>query len=1133
MVRRFHLVMRYIEANDLKKSSFDPWDMVKQGLRLLQYLQSFTPPILHRDIKPSNLLWTQNGTLMLIDFGAAVRGERGTLGHTIMTGTVGYQSPEQIYGEPQIASDLYSLGVVLVEILAGRTAFSMLEGQQLHWEEHISVPPIAILWLRRMLHPDVDMRFVSAEEALYELEPVLAALSHTTTERKKDSSWLQLFAQPASKETKEKWKGWVLLKEKAAKGAEWEFIAHCWRLLDEPDAFHRANERAKKYFRALLSERNEKALSLGLAVKLPEQASLIQIKSLYETLEEDMILLQKIHQDPSLTRIKQKLPILRAKHTEEELTGLCSFMESHLSSQEHTALANLYQKHKFPLRVLVLRQKQEEQRQQEAIDITRELARFGISVQLDPPRLAILEEARTRLQHQQELHERAEALKQTFAQHGLQWLPPVQPYSKFEIDRIAAQVEQRSYLEEQWTELQERAHKIDWTPKTALLSPIALEAFQVALDQQEAYHARICAAEVRAKKSLEWAPKKPKPPYAEPEAYEKRVQEQLEFHAQVQVHYDALSRAVRRIIKKPKPPYSSYKVEQFLSQAQELSTNRLAEDILRYRKIAFLFLVLIVMGSYFGSQQWKLAQQVQELRASHMDVANSFPHPSCSTCGKVFWPSFPYNQHAINSFSSILSTHIQTKKKVHALYEEAIQAQIEVHDIVVAPTEEVLLALESRLRTQLVSPQDFYLLRRNAERLYIDTKTWKLPIHQRAFKIRKEEVAQAQKLFDDAQALQENLKVPIPFVYPLQRAQVEEWRRRVRQIPKVQALFAKQGKLKMSRPFSRTVLGREISQELFTMVMDYNPSFLQDSARSVHKVTWFETLAFANRLNWYLQEPPCYILTENDVRWKSDCSSWRLPTKEEWFTLAKNKKRGRTWESGSVSFPRSGRFYGDLWEFVWDRNEEPLMGARPYVVGGSWLSPQKHILKTVDLQYKAENISFRLVRGGTPANIEQPDQVRRPYFNVEQYSLEQRLVLGAYRLILLQNEQPEVARQLAEYLEEKGLLAEAEIFYARSGARMCLPLQNRRIIRRDCDLFLPEQTFGETKEKSGLLLLRKQSLEAIEALRICSKEDISCLYTRLQLLVKNGRTQEARAIFCDLLPSQQKNTGMQLSCQDL
>ena len=133
----------------------------RQILHGLVYLHN--AGIIHRDIKPSNLLWTQNGTLMLIDFGAAVRGERGTLGHTIMTGTVGYQSPEQIYGEPQIASDLYSLGVVLVEILAGRTAFSMLEGQQLHWEEHISVPPIAILWLRRMLHPDVDMRFVSAE----------------------------------------------------------------------------------------------------------------------------------------------------------------------------------------------------------------------------------------------------------------------------------------------------------------------------------------------------------------------------------------------------------------------------------------------------------------------------------------------------------------------------------------------------------------------------------------------------------------------------------------------------------------------------------------------------------------------------------------------------------------------------------------------------------------------------------------------------------------------------------------------------------------------------------------------------------------------------------------------------------
>ena len=83
---------------------------------------------LHRDIKPSNLMLDQSGTVWVMDFGLAKSTEEHDLTQAgELIGTLRYMSPEQSTGNPDVRSDIYSLGLTLYELLALRPAFDELQ----------------------------------------------------------------------------------------------------------------------------------------------------------------------------------------------------------------------------------------------------------------------------------------------------------------------------------------------------------------------------------------------------------------------------------------------------------------------------------------------------------------------------------------------------------------------------------------------------------------------------------------------------------------------------------------------------------------------------------------------------------------------------------------------------------------------------------------------------------------------------------------------------------------------------------------------------------------------------------------------------------------------------------------------
>ena len=169
-----YLVMEYFSRGDLRAQMTGPLSPTRAlgfALQIATALDAIHHAgILHRDLKPGNVMVRDDGSLALIDFGLAKHRalELEITDKGLIFGTPHYMSPEQGHGQPTDArSDIYSLGVVLHELLTGTKPFDADNPMAIIYQ-HAKAPIPRLPAHQQWLQPLLDRLLAKRREDRYE-----------------------------------------------------------------------------------------------------------------------------------------------------------------------------------------------------------------------------------------------------------------------------------------------------------------------------------------------------------------------------------------------------------------------------------------------------------------------------------------------------------------------------------------------------------------------------------------------------------------------------------------------------------------------------------------------------------------------------------------------------------------------------------------------------------------------------------------------------------------------------------------------------------------------------------------------------------------------------------------------------
>src|SRR6266702_4677033 len=164
----YYIAMEYLDGRSLKELILSRGpapvhvaiDYARQLLAALRFAHRHG--IVHRDIKPHNVLVDAEGRLKVTDFGIARAGASQMTEAGSIIGTAQYLSPEQARGAPvDQTSDLYSVGVVLYEMLTGKVPFTGDAPVEIAMK-HLNAVPEPPSTKRPEIPPDLDMIVIRA-----------------------------------------------------------------------------------------------------------------------------------------------------------------------------------------------------------------------------------------------------------------------------------------------------------------------------------------------------------------------------------------------------------------------------------------------------------------------------------------------------------------------------------------------------------------------------------------------------------------------------------------------------------------------------------------------------------------------------------------------------------------------------------------------------------------------------------------------------------------------------------------------------------------------------------------------------------------------------------------------------------